>query len=498
MDHNETEPTIVSLHTTKSAFYCPHVPQLEWDVHGTISPWIFATFASIISPAAVLLNALIIIAIKKKGELQRLSNILLSSMAITDLLVGGICAPLSAIDGLLLSYQILSPQHICTLYVTTACFTVTLIFCSVVHLTLIAWERYVAIRRWRDYRVIVTKDRLKKLAKTAWILGTVFILSPILISVAFTGQTRFPVPAVSTCCMLALIVYFYFNVYREIRKRKFNQISQVSVEVSMKLEYRVAKTTALVTVALILSFMPAAILSLLGRFFPVLRKMSSWCVGETLMLSNSLVNPLIYCYRDRHFRKAVFEILRIKKPEPKNEGSIARFVERKNVRGSLKERVAIIQEADKNVRLIRSTSSKDLTSYRAHIEPNSTSVRRTRSAPLFLVEGSLGVGPSLPSAIMVHGIKSVRNMVRSEEHDSKLLENVGGIIRFTERNVVRGLRKDRLQITQLKDKNIRLTRSTSNDLTRFFEQAHIEPSTASVKRTMSAPLILLGSSSCVD
>ena len=116
MDHNETEPTIVSLHTTKSVFYCPHVPQLEWDVHDTISPWIFAAFASIISPAAVLLNALIIIAIKKKGEMQRLSNILLSSMAITDLLVGGICAPLSAIDGLLLSNQILSPQHICTLF----------------------------------------------------------------------------------------------------------------------------------------------------------------------------------------------------------------------------------------------------------------------------------------------------------------------------------------------------------------------------------------------
>ena len=195
----------------------------------------------------------------------------------------------------------------------------------------------------------------------------------------------------------------------------------------MKLEYRVAKTTALVTVALILSFIPAAILFLLGRFFPVLRKMSSWCVRETLMLSNSLVNPLIYCYRDRHFRKAVIEILRIKKPEPKNVGGTARFIERKDVRGSLKERV----EVDKNISLIRSTSSYDLTSYRAHIEPNRTSVRRTRSAPLILVDGSLGVGPSLSSAIMVHGINSVRNVVRSEQHDSKLLENAGDIIRFT-------------------------------------------------------------------
>ena len=154
--------------------------------------------------------------------------------------------------------------------------------------------------------------------------------------------------------------------------------------------------------ALILSFIPAAILSLLGRFFPVLRKMSSWCVGETLMLSNSLVNPLIYGYRDRHFRKAVFEILRIKKPETKNEGGIVRFIERKDVRGLPNEREAIIQEVDKNISLIRSTSSYDLTSYRAQIEPNRTSVRRTRSAPLILVDGSLGVGPSQRSK---HGEK---------------------------------------------------------------------------------------------
>lgn len=83
---------------------------------------------------------------------------------------------------------------------------------------------------------------------------------------------------------------------------------------TMKLEYRVAKTTGLVTVTLILSLVSAVILSLLGEFFPILYKMSSWRVEETLMLLNSFVNPLIYCYRDHHLREGVFEILRIKKP----------------------------------------------------------------------------------------------------------------------------------------------------------------------------------------
>ena len=47
-------------------------------------------------------------------------------------------------------------------------------------------------------------------------------------------------------------------------------------------------------------------------------------------------------------------------------------------------------------------------------------------------------------------------------------------------------------------KNIRLTRSTSYDSTRFFGRAHIEPSKTSFKRIMSAHLILVNGSSGVD
>ena len=86
----------------------------------------------------------------------------------------------------------------------------------------------------------------------------------------------------------------------------------------MKLENRVEKTTALVTAVLTISFVPAVSLSFLGRDFSVLRKMSSFCVEKRLMLSNSLANPLNYCYRDCQFKKAVLEILRIKKPTPVN------------------------------------------------------------------------------------------------------------------------------------------------------------------------------------
>ena len=100
MDQREAEQNTSSFsNTARSVFYCPHDPHSVWDLHDTTSPWIFATVASIISPTAGLLNALVIIAVKQRKELQRASNILLSSMAITDLLVGSICVPLSAVVG---------------------------------------------------------------------------------------------------------------------------------------------------------------------------------------------------------------------------------------------------------------------------------------------------------------------------------------------------------------------------------------------------------------
>ena len=32
------------------------------------------------------------------------------------------------------------------------------------HLTIIAWERYVAIQKWMDYKLIITNGRLKKIS----------------------------------------------------------------------------------------------------------------------------------------------------------------------------------------------------------------------------------------------------------------------------------------------------------------------------------------------
>ena len=66
MGPNKTETATVFHNTTRSMFYCSQAPHIIWDLQDTTSPWVFATVAFIISPPAVLLNALIIIAVKRR------------------------------------------------------------------------------------------------------------------------------------------------------------------------------------------------------------------------------------------------------------------------------------------------------------------------------------------------------------------------------------------------------------------------------------------------
>ena len=300
---------------SRSVFYCPTAPELTWDLNDTTLSWILIIITYIASLATILLNTFAIIALNLRKELQKRSAILLTSLAVADLLVGATIMPLNATIDVLILRQV-SFQHICFLITVLCVYSIYCIsFTSLYHLTAIAWERYVAIVKWMDYKVIVTRKRVQKLAIIAW-LGSVFTIVPPLfmqvagMDAAIVEYVFFVWTACATVALVA-IVYFYVMVYLAIRKRKTSEISQVTALVKAKLESRVAKTTFLLTAAVMLSFFPAMVFSILGQAFPFLHTrlvIRSW---ELLIKVNSLVNPLLYCYRDRRFRNALLELLRI-------------------------------------------------------------------------------------------------------------------------------------------------------------------------------------------
>ena len=102
----------------------------------------------------------------QRKELQKHSNILLKSFGVSDFLT--VIASLPAVTStILISFQGFL-ELVCTIY-NEAMKLGFLVTCSQYHLTMVAWERFVAVRKWMDYKVIVTKRRLIKIAIFGWL-----------------------------------------------------------------------------------------------------------------------------------------------------------------------------------------------------------------------------------------------------------------------------------------------------------------------------------------
>ena len=301
-----SEPNTTRFVNARSVIHCQETSYL-WDLNETTIPSILLPVTSIASVAIILLNAMIVLALQQKRELKKTSTVLLSSMAIADLLVGAISMPqIVAIDILIIRHIIYS--GFCKLHLATQFSMFTFIWSSLYHLTFIAWERYVAIRKWIDYKVIVTRGRMKNLAIMAWWLAGFTSFPPLVqlvVGVDWKIKEIWHIgESVAAILCLTATGYFYIMVYLGVRKRKMSKISNVTALVKAKQEINVTKTAALITAALILSFTPMIVIGGLGEVFQVFRTSNTFLLAETLVQLNSLANPLIYFYRDRRFRKS--------------------------------------------------------------------------------------------------------------------------------------------------------------------------------------------------
>ena len=208
-------------------------------------------------------------------------------------------------------------EYICMLRGVNLLFLPLLFGATLFHLTIIAWERYVAVHRWMHYKVIITNERLKRIVIGTWLLA--FVPSVANYIATMVGVDRgivnasFIVWAILDAACLIAIAFFYLKVFLGIRNRKLNEISQIHVLMKAKLESKVAKTTGLLTAVVIFSFIPILIVVVLRNVVPVLR--TNAVLQSTLRITQliSLLNPLLYCYRDHRFRNAIRELLGRKK-----------------------------------------------------------------------------------------------------------------------------------------------------------------------------------------
>ena len=301
-----------------SVLICPHDPSFSWDLNDEIAYIVNTVITSITLPATVLLNLLLIIAVKRKKQLRQTnSTFLLASLAFADLLIGLVSMPLTIAFDLLVVHQVFL-DNVCEMDYVHGIFLYSACCSSLYHLTVIAWERNVAVTRKMEYKVVVTRSQVKKSAAIAW-LAVVLTITPCYILEAIGVDYQYIEIAFIICILPAvvcviLIVYFYGRAYHAVRRRKDDQISQVTDLIKAKLETKLAKTTGMLTFMLIVSFVPSIIFLSCGTVWPVLHNSKFFLWGQMMTQLNSLINPSLYFYRNPRFRNASLELLDIRKP----------------------------------------------------------------------------------------------------------------------------------------------------------------------------------------
>lgn len=311
MNLNNTELATNDSKRVLSVFFCPSKPVFTWVLSDTTTSYMTVTLICAACPLTILLNIVVITAVKQRRELQNSSNILLASLAVADLLVGAVSMPFTiTLDVLLLCKAV--NYSICQIAFANQLVLYAVVCSSLYHLTLIAWERYVAVRKCISYKAIVTRSLVNKCAKLSrsWILAVLTTTPPRILQAADVQylyidilSTVLTLPAV---ICIGLIGYFYTAVYLGVRNHKVNDIRQGPFLIKEKFERKIAKTTGILTAVLLICYLPSVVVLLFGEVLPFLRTSSFFRLSETLIQLNSLVNPLLYCFiLNRHFRNTI-------------------------------------------------------------------------------------------------------------------------------------------------------------------------------------------------
>ena len=302
------------VNSTKAVFFCPQFPLFVWDLENEVSLQLVIAITAIAAPFTTFLNTLVIVTIQKTRQLQTNSNILITRLAITDLLVGAVSMPLIiTVDALILRGTV--PERIVCNINQSAAFVLYIAYsASYMHLTLMGWERYVAIAKPMKYKALVRKGRIKRYSGIVWItVVTAFVLLTTLQAIALPHEfllVLYLLQGVLWLISFMALVYFYSMVYSKARKQSRSQISQITA----KIQSRIAFTAFLLTAAVFIFSLPIPAVIATVQFWPILRANSVYRWSEVPLYLNSLLNPVLYFYRNRRYRKAALKLLRFRMP----------------------------------------------------------------------------------------------------------------------------------------------------------------------------------------
>ena len=234
-------------------------------------------------------NSLVIATVYTNKSLQIISNFWLASMAVADLMVTALGQPL------LIAFWGLHVNHECNEVVSEAFRLVGNMSCSasILHLCFISIDRCLLIVGPVQSKAIRTVKRFKLALLIVWIFPVIYSLLRLTVSKKATSY--FTVFAAAICYLT--IICCYILIIMKVWNRD-NVRSHARQSASQLVERRVTVTVAVVVVVFTVCWIPIMYLrsayaqSNVGVVY-------NW--ARTLALSNSAMNPWIYCFRMEEF-----------------------------------------------------------------------------------------------------------------------------------------------------------------------------------------------------
>ena len=270
---------------------------------------------SFLSYATVMLNILLIVALRRTSSLPKTLKALILSVALADIGMGILVQPLH-IARLLMDMKNTNNQE--TYKEIVNVIGRTLGYVSFFGVTTISVDRFLAIHlhlKHQDlltYQEIVTYKRVVATVILSWLLGASLALTEVLSSERVSSLVG--VSVVLVCLFTMGLIYFKISTV--VRRHTVQVHAQPAHAVAPNEENRsnferlrkTAVGTFYVYLLFLACYLPIAIVILTGRKRNKKRRHLMIYAHTLLYLSSSLV-PLVYCWKFRHIRCAVKNIL---------------------------------------------------------------------------------------------------------------------------------------------------------------------------------------------
>uniref|UniRef100_A0A670JM83 5-hydroxytryptamine receptor 1D n=1 Tax=Podarcis muralis TaxID=64176 RepID=A0A670JM83_PODMU len=303
----------------------------EWDEGTLLGLKVsLAAILAVITLATMLFNMFVIITIILTRKLHTPANYLIGSLAATDLLVSILVMPISI--AYTISHKWNFGQIMCDIWLSS---DITCCTASILHLCVIALDRYWAITDALEYTKRRTASRAALMITVVWVISICISMPPlfwrqakaqeeILHCVVNTDQISYTI--YSTCGAFyiptVLLIILYGRIYVALdpgflsRHRCMgSDLPRKGILIPAARERKATKTLGIILGAFIFCWLPFFVVSLVLPIcheacwsHPILLDIFTW-----LGYLNSLINPVIYTAFNEDFKQAFQKMIRFKK-----------------------------------------------------------------------------------------------------------------------------------------------------------------------------------------